>query len=256
VTTKKHSALYRYIARLQDERPWGALLDAGTGVNSLQWVQSLDTNRLTAVTGSTSEIDWVRNEVGATKRPQDRIEQGNWADPQFLKGEVYDTVLADYLLGAIEGFTPYFQPYLFPRLRPLTRNVLYVTGLEPYVPTTRPDTQAGRLIWDIGRFRDACVLLAGNMPYREYPSQWVIDHLRGAGFAVRHIKHFNVGYKKLFANAQIDIALGGIRAFADDALGQSLIAYGENLRSQALEFIDDEGALRAGRNYVIAAEPI
>ena len=49
---------------------------------------------------------------------------GNWVDPNLLKGAQYDTVLADYLLGAIEGFAPYYQPYLFKRLRPLTRKML------------------------------------------------------------------------------------------------------------------------------------
>lgn len=30
-------------------------------------------------------------------------------DENFLKGRVFDTVLADYLIGAIDGFAPYFQ---------------------------------------------------------------------------------------------------------------------------------------------------
>jgi hypothetical protein len=34
---------------------------------------------------------------------------GNWQDPSFLHGEKYDTILADYLIGAIDGFSPYFQ---------------------------------------------------------------------------------------------------------------------------------------------------
>ena len=32
---------------------------------------------------------------------------GNWTDPSLLADEVYDdTVLADYLIGAVEGFPP------------------------------------------------------------------------------------------------------------------------------------------------------
>lgn len=34
---------------------------------------------------------------------------GNWRDENFLKDRVFDTVLADYLVGAIDGFAPYFQ---------------------------------------------------------------------------------------------------------------------------------------------------
>lgn len=242
--------------RLQGERPWGAVLDAGTGVNSLSWVAGLATERWTAVTASNGEARWVGEAIAVAKRPQDQIIEGNWADPALLKGEVYDTVLADYLLGAIEGFAPYFQSHLFARLRPLTRRTLYVTGLEPYVPTLRPDTEAGRLLWEIGRFRDACVLLAGHMPYREYPAQWVVDHLPRAGFAVRAVKHFKIGYKKRFVNAQIDLVAPGLENLEDRALAEALKARGEALRAEALEAISAEGALRHCRNYVVVAEPV
>lgn len=253
---KKHSALYRHIAKLHGDRPWGALLDAGTGTNSARWVSELATERWTAVTGSVGEAEFARRAVKAVKRPQDKIIVGNWADGELLKGEIFDTVLADYLLGAVEGFAPYFQPYLFQRLRPLTRSTLYVTGLEPYVPTDRPETRAGRLVWEIGRFRDACVLLKGGMPYREYPAPWVVDQLERAGFAVGNVKHFKVGYKMLFVNAQIDVAIRGLEALADRELARALNVRGEALRAEALQVIDAEGALRHCRNYVIAAEPV
>ena len=253
---RKLSGLYRHIERLQGERPWGAMLDAGTGVNSIRWVAGLATTCWTAVTCSAGEADRARNAIGEAERPKDRIVLGNWADAELLKGEVYDTVLADYLLGAVEGFSPYFQSYLFPRLRPLTRGALYVTGLEPYVPTARPDTRAGRLVWEIGRFRDACMLLAGKMPYREYPAPWVVDHLQHAGFAVHNVKHFAIGYKAGFVNAQIDMCAPGFETLADRALAQALKERGEALRAEALDVVSDEGALRACRNYVVAAEPV
>ncbi len=253
---RKHSALYRYIQRLHGERPWGSLLDAGTGVNSVQWVASLGAERWTAVSGSIGEAARVRDATETVKRPQDRIEVGNWADAQFLTGETYDTVLADYLLGAIDGFAPFFQPYLFKRLRPLTRSMMYVTGLEPYVPTPRPETKAGQLLWEIGRYRDACMLLAGDRPYREYPAPWAVDQLHAAGFAVRNVKHFTIGYKERFVNAQIDMCGPRLESLHDNVLAQALKARGEALRSEALDLIKSEGALRHCRNYVIAAEPV
>ena len=57
----------------------------------------------------------------------------------------FDTVLADYLLGAVEGFAPYWQGQLFGRLRPLVAKRLYVIGLQPYIHG-RPDTAAGRIV--------------------------------------------------------------------------------------------------------------
>lgn len=255
MTERKHSALFRYIERLQRGRPWGAMLDAGTGPNSIRWVSGLATERWTAVTCSSGEADRTRDAIIAAQRPQDRIVLGNWADAGLLKDEVYDTVLAGYLLGAIEGFSPYFQSYLFTRLRPVTRGALYVTGLEPYVPTVRPESRAGRLVWEIGRFRDACMLLAGNTPYREYPAPWVVDHLHHAGFAVRNVKHFAIGYKEQFVNAQIDMCAPGLETLTDRALAQALKDRGEALRADALDVISAEGALRGCRNYVVAAEP-
>ena len=231
------------------------MLDAGTGVQSIGWVADLPTERWTAVSASPGHANQVRQAVKGTQRANDRIIYGNWVDPNLLKGEVYDTVIADYLLGAVEGFSPYFQSYLFKRLRPLTGKTLYVKGLEPYVPTTRPKDKAGSLLWEIGRFRDACVLLGGDMPYREYPAQWVADQLQRAAFTVRHVKHFDIRYKKLFVNAQIDLCAPGLERLEDRNLAKALMARGESLRVEALEFIDIEGALCFGKNYVIVAEP-
>ena len=256
MTAHKHSALFHHIEHLQGARPWGVMLDAGTGVNSIRWVSDLKTERWTAVTCSVGEAKRTREAISGAQRPQDRIVIGNWADASLLKGEVYDTVLAGYLLGAIEGFSPYFQSYLFARLRPVTGARLYLTGLEPYVPTDRPGTRAGRLLWEIGRFRDACMLLAGNRPYREYPAQWAVDHVQSAGFAVRGVKHFNIGYKEQFVNAQIDMCARGLDAMEDRKLAQALKARGEALRATAHDEIKKEGALRHCRNYVIAAEPV
>ena len=256
MTKQKHSALFRYIERLQGDRPWGTMLDAGTGINSLNWVAGLGTERWTAVTCSAGEADRAREAITTEQRSQDQIVLGNWADAELLKGETYDTVLAGYLLGAIEGFSPYFQSYLFARLRPVTRGILYVTGHEPYVPTACPETKAGKLIWKIGRFRDACMLLAGDMPYREYPAPWVVDHVKSAGFAIRDVKHFSIGYKAQFVNAQIDMCSSGLEALSDRTLVQALKERGEALRAEALEEISSEGALRGCRNYVVTAEPV
>ena len=58
---------------------------------------------------------------------------GNWADETLLEGRTYDTILADYLVGAIDGFSPYFQDRAFPRLaRHLAPGGrMYVIGLQP-----------------------------------------------------------------------------------------------------------------------------
>jgi hypothetical protein len=127
------SKLFSGIEALHGDRPWGHLLDAGTGVKSLQWIQSLDTSAWTAVTASKAMRQSILNEVAPEPRSEDRLVVGNWTDPNLLSGEQFDTVLVDYLVGAIEGFSPYWQDRIFPRLLPHARGRVYVVGLEPYV---------------------------------------------------------------------------------------------------------------------------
>lgn len=248
------SKLFREIELLQAGRPWGSMLDAGTGTHSARWMSSLATERWTAVTGAEGHAVQVSDAVGMTRRPQDRIVLGNWADPELLARERYDTVLADYLLGAVEGFAPYFQGHLFSRLRPLVGERLYVVGLEPYV-AAEPNTPAGRLVWQIGRHRDACLLLAGERPYREYPAQWAVDRLEAADFRVVAARRFAIRYKARFVNSQIDMCAPRIAALSNRSLAAALRAHGEALRRQALDHIADHGCLRHGYDYLLAAEP-
>lgn len=252
--SRKPSALFRYIEALQGREPWGSVLDAGTGTNSIGWISSLRTERWTAVTGAEGHAIQVRNVVEGVRRPQDRIVLGNWADPALLAGERYDTVLADYLLGAVEGFAPYFQHSLFVRLRPLVGRRLYIVGLDPYV-NGEVSTLDGKLVQEIGRFRDACLLLAGDKPYREYPAQWVVDHLEGSGFRVCAAKRFPIRYKERFVNSQIDMCAPRLAKHGDRRLAEALATAGEDLRARALEHIAREGCLRHGHDYVMAAEP-
>lgn len=253
---KKASKLFQYIEQAQCGQDWGSFLDAGTGLRSIEWVQQLKTDRWTAVTGAPKDAKIVRDATEATRRSQDQIIVGNWARSDLLKGDVFDTVLADYLLGAVEGFAPYFQPYLFARLRPLTRKKLYVTGAEPYVPSDQPKTSAGVVVWEIGRFRDACLLLSGELPYREYPSAWVVDQLNRSGFRAHSVKQFDVRYQASFVNSQIDLSLAALAKLTDKAVASAMAERGNRLRDRGLDVISAEGGLAHGFDYVIVADPI
>jgi hypothetical protein len=247
-------SLYTFIAGLQGETPFGRVLDAGTGLRSLRWLRSLATESITAVTAASANSALVQRLGGQQQRAQDRLLVGNWTDPELLAGERFDTVLADYLLGAVEGFAPYFQEDLFRRLRPLTAGRLYLTGVEPYV-VTRPMTEAGALIWQIGRFRDACLLLCDGQPYREYPLDWVLARLRQASFRPTAARKFPVAYKDSFVNGEIDLCRPRLDRFADQPLTRALVEHGEALRARARAFIAANGALNDGFAYVVAADP-
>lgn len=246
-------SLYQRLAALQGDKPWGAVLDAGTGRSSLRWLAAQDTIRWTAVTGSQRMAQTAREQAGVEPRAQDRLIVGNWMDQQLLAGECYDTVLADYLLGAMDGFAPYWQDRLFKRLRPLIGGRLYVIGLEPYVPFNA-QTPAGRLVVEIGRLRDACLLMAGQRPYREYPLDWVLRHLELAGLRALDVERIPIRYGERFINSQLDLCSESVGKLHDRALAVSLQSHIAQLRDRALGLAQAEGGLRHGHDYIVVAE--
>lgn len=249
------SRLFQVIADMQGDRPWGDMLDAGTGRSSMSWLLSLKTESWTAITGAASMAAQVQRQLGNLQRPQDQLLVGNWSDPELLVGKSYDTVLADYLLGAMDGFAPYAQDLLFGRLRPLVKQRFYLIGLEPYVPYSSTDP-AGSMVVEIGRLRDACLLLAGERPYREYPMDWVLRHLSQAGFRCIDAQRFAIRYGERFIHSQLDMCLQRTSRFKNRALAISMSEHIAHLRRQALALHEIEGGLRHGYDYVIAAEPI
>jgi hypothetical protein len=42
-------------------------------------------------------------------RPPLQVVVGNWEDASLLQGQRFDTILADYLIGSINLYSPYFQ---------------------------------------------------------------------------------------------------------------------------------------------------
>jgi len=251
----KVSNLFLYIEELQGGRPWGRFLDAGTGEASLRWLTGLKTKSWTAITASELMAKQSRAAAKGKIRKADRILIGNWKDDALLAGEVFDTVLVDYLVGAIDGFAPYWQEQVFERLRPHVGGRIYVTGVEPYVPFPAP-TEAGQMVREIGCLRDACLLLAGERPYREFPIQWVMRKMIAAGFYISEAKHFPVIYRERFITSQLDMCCDRLTRFSAPGLSDAMLSHVEQVRARALELCHREDGLRHGADYVIAAEPV
>lgn len=248
------SALFDHIASLQGSTPWGRFLDAGTGVNSSLWSTGLVTDSWVGVTGSAAHGRQVRAEIGGRLRPADRLIVDNWTNDALLAGERFDTVLADYLLGAVEGFSPYFQAELFKRLRPHVEGVIYVVGLDPYV-VGPADTEAAQMARRIGRLRDSCLLLADETPYREYPAEWAVNSLRDAGFRVTDARRFPNRYREAWIDGQLDMGLRRLGALDDPSLAAGLKGHIARVRDEALALCRRDGGLRAGADWVIRAQP-
>ncbi|WGL97705.1 hypothetical protein QE177_10890 [Arsenophonus sp. aPb] len=247
------STLFSHIEMIHGNNPWGKILDAGTGINSLSWISQLKSESWTAVTCAINMKADIQQIISARQRPQDRLLLGNWADSDFMVNERFDTVIADYLLGAVDGFVPYWQIPLLYRLKALTLNRLYFTGLEPYVPYNA-NCRAGHLVVSIGRLRDACLLLAGERPYREYPADWVIYHLQQIGFEIVDLKHYPINYGHNWLTGQMEMCRQRINTFVDRQLAMSMLEHINQLEQQALLCIAQQGSLKHGADYVISAK--
>lgn len=194
----------------------------------------------------------ARRLLPTTPRAGDRILVGNWADDRFLADERFDTVLLDYFIGAVDAFAPYAQEALINRLAACTGGSLYVTGLEPYVPLVA-DEEVGAFIGDLGRMRDACMLLARDRPYREYPAAWTIAQLQRAGFKVTAQRSFKIRYRQRFLSSQLEICEERLKRFADPALADAMGRHIESMRSRGEALIERHDGLPYGRDYVLRA---
>jgi hypothetical protein len=246
--------LFDTVVRWQGGRPWGCVLDAGTGEHSLNWICGLPQEGWTAITGDPVRATRMTEAREGRMRPTDRILAGNWTDPMLLQGERFETVLADYLLGAVDGFAPYFQDQLFARLRPHVAGRLYIIGLAPY--PDQATTPGGRLILEIARLRDACILLAAHRCYREYPLDWVLRHLEGSGYRVLEARSIPILYRERFINGQLDVCRSKLPYMADRGLAAQMERHIEELRARALGLAELREGIRFGEDYVVAAEPV
>jgi len=255
IQAKKYtSILFDYIEKSQGQAAWGRFLDAGTGVNSAMWSTNLTTTKWLGVTGSSTHAAQISDAVGRNLRPCDKLVIGNWCEADFLAGEVFDTVLADYLLGAIEGFAPYFQDELFARLKPHVGQRLYIIGLEPYI-LGQAASDAAKLVRAIGRIRDCCLLLADQSPYREYPLEWVVMSLTKAGYKIADVKRFPNRYHERWIHAQLDMSLNRLPLLKSQHLAQALRQEIEDLRRHAVRLCHEQKGLRHGADYVVIACP-
>jgi hypothetical protein len=168
---------------------------------------------------------------------------GEWTDPALLAGRRFDTVLVDYVIGAIDGHAPYFQYGFLERLRPHCSGPTYLVGLEP-------QPRDGSVLDEVCRIRDACILLAGHRMYREYPRELVVRWLEAAGWDVRDAITLPNRVGARFINGQLDVAERKLRLFNDPMLAESMRATIANTRARALAAGDQTW----GADWVIAAQ--
>ena len=244
------SGLFRHIEELHGTRPWGRFLDSGTGWASLEWALTLPVEKLVAVTGSQERLAQMSQDFGARLSPSRRLLQGNWVRPEFLSGETFDTILVDYLVGAVDRFAPYFQTHLFPRLRELARGRMYVIGLEP--PPDGKGNPDAELLQQLCALRDSTLLLSGDRPNREYPRWWVVEQLEISGFRVVSQASFPIRYGRRFVEAELDVCRSRLSLLPPSLQG-CFKKTEADLRETLLKRVKQD-PIQWGADYVLSVE--
>ena len=281
-----NDALFGSIEERQGTRPFGRVLDAGTGVHSLRWLATLRSERhgmthCTAVTADVGMQTSCQREVDAMGMMDHfHIIRGNWfpnpldPDETFLPdldvdgGQLFDTILADYLVGAMDGFSPYAQDLMIPKLcrylKPGGR--LYLVGLQP-LPDSVPGDPDATLICRVRQVRDACILLAGHRCYREYPLSWIqrkVDAATNVGsgdshrLVLLHSSQFPILYTTATVGKQINVGRSKIpiirrtNPILADGLGIELQNLEQKVRTACNK--RPNGKIELGFDYVVTAE--
>ena len=267
---------------------FGRLLDAGTGSESMQWVASLFDKSMidsfTAITADEMMHDRVTaqaNELGIGDKGQIII--GNWIDGvnkntgglnfnsrrrkkkdstillhQGEEAEQFDTILVDYLIGAMDKFSAsaYFQDVIFERLNTHLRpgGRLLILGMEPIADD---NDGVAKITTDIKHVRDSCQLLAGERPYREFPLSWIersLARVDGLTVVQRKIFPFKYTYEKLVE--QIDLGRRRVKDFTSEDLKVAMTEVLDELDARSLKLTQGlkDGAFMSGFNYVVIVE--
>ncbi|KAJ1625551.1 hypothetical protein T492DRAFT_1038963 [Pavlovales sp. CCMP2436] len=250
----------KYLWDGQGTPPRLSVLDAGTGRSSLGWLlRSGWVGSWAAVTASAA----MERDVAETLRaapadaPPGRVVRATWDDAECMRGEVFDVVVADYLLGSVDGFTPYRQDALVERLLEHLKpgGALLFVGLEP-IPNAAPPPHD--VVPLCARLRDAVFLHAGQRPYREYPLQWVLRALLKAGLVCELTRRFPIIYSANDLCKELNTArarLPLVEARSGAAFARALGAHIDEVEARTRDTLAQQpgGRLGYGEDYLVCA---
>ena len=254
----KGDILFDCIEAQQGDIPFGDVLDAGTGSHSLQWIATLGQGKgMTSFTAITADAAMQQSVKGEAQRlgvlEGNHIVVGNWFGELHLPQMQYDTIIADYLVGAMDGFSPYRQDEIIPKLTHLLKpgGRIYIVGLEPI-----PDRVEGpgNVICKIRQVRDACILLAGHRCYREYPVEWIEKQVaRTPNLHLKQTDKFPILYRFETINRQIKVGRSKLSSFPTPSLASAMKEVFDDLERQAFDATVN-GPIKFGFDYVVSAE--
>mmetsp|Transcript_11369 Transcript_11369/g.17237 ORF Transcript_11369/g.17237 Transcript_11369/m.17237 type:complete len:326 (-) Transcript_11369:104-1081(-) len=250
------------------------LLDQSSGAIDHDEALRASVTSFTAVTADEEMRSNVRIEAAKLGIPENvgHIVIGNWkqdmsvddaesaeevaASTDYLcHNETYDTILADYLIGAMDGFSPYYQDQIFDRLKKHLKpgGRIYVVGLQPI-----PDRVEGaaNIFCRVTKLRDACILLAGHRCYREYPQDWIERHMAKAGLKVVGTSTHPILYTHKAIVRQLNVARSKLSYFPSQGLADQMREAIDALEKESRDATDKSptGRLKLGFDYIVCGE--
>merc|ERR1712238_288118 len=191
--------------------------------------------------------------------------------PGGKQPRLYDTIVADYLIGSMDGFSPYQQDQMIDKLaqRLQVGGRLYIIGLEP-IPDSynngSKNTSPQNIICDVRRVRDACILLSGERCYREYPVEWIQRQITEKQSSQHppvlklvDTQKFPILYRHSTIVKQITVARNKLSRFPSKALANEMTKTLNTLEQRsydATEGISSHTRIQLGFDYVVTAERI
>ena len=265
---KTQDPLFRRIEDVHHSlnKPYGRILDAGTGGHSLKWLATLPDEAVDCITAVTADATSGEGKGASDKQSLlntgrgDALVEGSWCSGHAPAGAAFDTVLCDYLIGSMDGFTPFMQDTILSELkaRCAPGALLHVVGLTPIYAQLgaaqyKNLKEAERIVVDTARLRDACILLAAHRPYREFPATWIIRQLEKSGFEViTPWKSYGVIWKHATIKRQLDVARRKLPHFADQSVAAAMRGQIDALDASAKKLLGATG-VTYGADYVISA---
>lgn len=262
---------------------WGHVLDAGTGQGSMSWLCGQPTESVVAVTAARDMANKMKRKLRKPCKPVELLSGatqsadhpnvllvGNWFTGEdqhspltqhpVYSARRFDTVLAEYLLGALEHFAAFHEQKMIDMLVSSVtddglllfcgRSPFDYPGPENYKSKYSRDKQ---LVLDTERIRDAAMLLSQQREYREFPAWWVVEAVKNRGFEIVRQKAFTHKVDKTYITSQLEWAAREARKVTMRSLSADLLKHIATLQAQADAAFTGITSVAFGGSYCFVA---
>ena len=129
-----------------------------------------------------------------------------------------------------------------------------ICGLERVIfSNVLNNKRKGRLLDEIVRLRDACILLAGHNCYREYPRSWVIRSLKESGFIIRQQRAFPICIDESYLQRQLEVCQNKLTFFKNKMIAREMLFHITELKQRVSHLLPKHYSFLFGEDYAIKA---